>query len=375
MATDGELKAQEDDAEAREFWANKGHTDEDKAFRKNAASKEKAWDGCGLKAGVEVWRVEHFTVHAIPEEDYGKFYEGDSYIVLKTTEEEESKKLLHDIHFFIGKDSTPDEYGTAAYKTVELDDFFDQEPIQHREHQTEDGGVSEAFKAMFPALEYLEGGVPSAFKHVALEHTNKFYHVRNHKNECKVIQAPLQTASLNPGDSFILDLKDEIIVYHGPGADKVERTTASKSAKEFKAKNKEERAGELRKIDQKIFETSGAGGSEFDKNFWTALEGPKPDWYETEKQAHLQRKSTQNLDAGFAAEENIKKDIVDDGATHTLEELKKTGKDLPAGVDPKQKEFHLSDADFTKVFGVSKTEFAALAKWKQQAEKKKHGLF
>ena len=32
-----------------------------------------------------------------------------------------SQGLLYDVHFWIGQFSSQDEYGTAAYKTVELD--------------------------------------------------------------------------------------------------------------------------------------------------------------------------------------------------------------------------------------------------------------
>ena len=65
-----------------------------------------------------------------PSRDYGHFYNGDSYIVLETREAEEvdgikPDKLVHRIFFWLGLYTSIDAQGTAAYKTVELDDLFD----------------------------------------------------------------------------------------------------------------------------------------------------------------------------------------------------------------------------------------------------------
>lgn len=55
--------------------------------------------------------------------------------------------------------------------------------------------------------------------------------------------------------------------------------------------------------------------------------------------------------------------------------IDKTVEELPEGVDPLKKEYYLSDEDFHDIFGKSKEEFYQMPKWKQQNEKKQHGLF
>jgi len=44
--------------------------------------------------------------------------------VLNTCEEEGEEGLKHNVHFCIDVHSTRNEYGTAAYQTVELDAFL-----------------------------------------------------------------------------------------------------------------------------------------------------------------------------------------------------------------------------------------------------------
>jgi len=172
----------------------------DHKIKEAAASGEPQWDGIGQEPGLKIWRIEKFRVVPWPEEKYGKFHKGDSYIVLNTYEQND--KLLHDLHFWIGAESSQDEYGTAAYKTVECDDKLNGAPVQHREVQ---GKESPMFKTYFESLTYLDGGVETGFHHVEpTEHTPHLYRIKGTDKKLSLTQMELSKSSLNGGDSFIL---------------------------------------------------------------------------------------------------------------------------------------------------------------------------
>lgn len=134
-------------------------SDIEKKIKKASADGEPQWGGAGVAAGVQTWRIESFKVVPWPRSKYGRFHTGDSYIVLHTYAPEPQKnprKLAWQIHFWIGKESSQDEYGTAAYKAVELDNKLGMAAVQFREAE---GYESDAFKKLFGGmLVYLKGG-------------------------------------------------------------------------------------------------------------------------------------------------------------------------------------------------------------------------
>lgn len=102
-------------------------SDEDKVLREKAAESEAEFEGAGQEAGIEIWRVEKFEPKRIElRADNISLFSGDCYIVLKTTKIEDSDALKWELHYWIGKDSTQDESGSAAVFTVNLDDLLDQ---------------------------------------------------------------------------------------------------------------------------------------------------------------------------------------------------------------------------------------------------------
>lgn len=214
-------------------------SDIDHRVKYNSAATEPAWnDGnVGIAPGLLIWRIEDFKVIAWPKEQYGKFYDGDSYIVLHSVKVDgkdgSPEKLHHDIFFWLGSKTSQDEAGVAAYKTVELDEFLKGVAVQHREIQAE---PSEAFLALFPRLTIMKGGVSSGFRHVEEEEKPevnmllRVYKLDHHpggKSSTVVHEVEPTWQSLDDEDVFVLDKGDKIWVWQGQACSPMQKAKAA----------------------------------------------------------------------------------------------------------------------------------------------------
>lgn len=201
-------------------------SDLERQVKKESAMGEPAWTGAGQAVGLKIWRIVKFQVTDWPKEDYGKFFDGDSYIILNTYKKNaDSEDLNYDLHFWIGKHSTQDEYGTAAYKTVELDTFLDDKAIQHREVM---GHESPMFKSYFKTITTMQGGADTGFKHVLPEeYRPRLLHFSGKGKKIEVKEVPYLRSSLNSGDVFILDMGMQIYQWNGAQSSGLERHKAA----------------------------------------------------------------------------------------------------------------------------------------------------
>jgi len=122
--------------------------------------------------------------------------------------------------------------GTAAYKTVELDDLLGDLPVQYREVQ---GAESDAFLAVFGGkITILCGGVDSGFKNVKPhEYKPRLMHMKG-KKTIRVSEVPLAVASLNDGDVFLLDAGLTLYQWNGKSAGIYEKRKAAETVEALK---------------------------------------------------------------------------------------------------------------------------------------------
>ena len=217
-------------------------SDIDHRVKFKSAQAEPAWNeaGIGSSAGLFVWRIEDFAVVRWPESKRGIFYDGDSFIVLHSYRVGDDK-LGHDVFFWLGAETSQDEAGTAAYKTVELDEFLHGAASQHRETQET---PSDEFLELFPRITIRRGGVASGFRHVEEEPDAgdvaptllRVSMPEGAKAQGAVVVQEVEPTweSLDDGDVFILDVGDKIWVWQGSKSKPMEKATAAQTAQDIK---------------------------------------------------------------------------------------------------------------------------------------------
>ncbi|XP_051552635.1 gelsolin-like [Myxocyprinus asiaticus] len=190
------------------------------------------FEKAGKQAGLQVWRIEKLDLAPVPQNLYGGFYTGDTYLILNTIKQN-SGNLQYDLHFWIGDACTLDESGAAAIFTTQMDDFLGGKPIQYREVQ---GYESKTFVGYFKSgLKYMQGGVASGFKHVASNEVDvkRVLHVSG-RRVVRAIEVPVSWDSFNQGDCFILDLGKEIYQWCGSKCNQFERLKATSVSKDIR---------------------------------------------------------------------------------------------------------------------------------------------
>ncbi|KAF8094400.1 hypothetical protein N665_0364s0023 [Sinapis alba] len=226
-----------------------------------------AFQGAGQKPGTEIWRIENFEAVPVPKTEHGKFYMGDTYIVLQTTQNK-GGAYLFDIHFWIGKDTSQDESGTAAVKTVELDAVLGGRAVQHREIQ---GHESDKFLSYFkPCIIPLEGGVASGFKTPEEEVFETRLYTCKGKRAIRLKQVPFARSSLNHDDVFILDTKEKIYQFNGANSNIQERAKALEVVQYLKDKY-HEGTSDVAIVDDGKLDTESDSGE-----FWVLFGGFAP---------------------------------------------------------------------------------------------------
>lgn len=211
---------------------------------------------------LKVWKIVKFKVVSV---DAGApFFSGDSYIVLnsKSVRSKTGVEFLsHDVHFWLGAETTQDEAGAAAYKAVELDNFLDRAAVQHREVMGHESELFLSYFVQWGGLRTMAGGAESGFNIVKPEtYRPRLLQIKGLRVP-HVTEVPVSASSLNEGDAFVLDMGLDLYQWTGAKSSMRERGRASQLVRAIDS----ERSGRPKVYVEQRGQESDA--------FWKALGG------------------------------------------------------------------------------------------------------
>uniref|UniRef100_A0A8C6L1N9 Advillin n=1 Tax=Nothobranchius furzeri TaxID=105023 RepID=A0A8C6L1N9_NOTFU len=213
---------------------------------------------------VEVWRIEDLELVPVDPKTYGYFYGGDCYLILYTYLVNSKKCYL--LYIWQGRHATQDELAASAFQAVNLDQKYNDEPVQVRVTM---GKEPRHFMAMFKGKMVIFEGGTSRKGSSEPEPPVRLFQVHGFDSfNTKTIEVPALASSLNSNDVFLLSSNLGIFLWCGKGSSGDERAMAK------------EVSAVIGKGSQRTFEEIVAEGQE-PFEFWEFLGGKAP--YASEK--------------------------------------------------------------------------------------------
>uniref|UniRef100_A0A8C8IGU8 HP domain-containing protein n=1 Tax=Oncorhynchus tshawytscha TaxID=74940 RepID=A0A8C8IGU8_ONCTS len=298
------------------------------------------------------------------------------------------------IHLWCGKGSSGDERAMAK----EVSSVIGQ-------HSTAEEIVAEGQEPV-EFWDLLGGKAPYAndkrLQQAALDHQQRLFECSNKTGRFIVTEVTQFTQDdLSEDDVMLLDTWDQVFLWVGNEANELERKEAVVTSQEYLRTHPGSRDPDTPVLlikqgyepptftgwftawdpskwsvsasHYKIFTTHfGCDTTDrlvcLNKNYYTSIMPRQP--------LCKKKLSDKLLNLIFASQEQNGVETKKNFQSYPPKDLiNKLANELPKGVEPTQKEKHLSDSDFSAIFGMSKNLFASLPLWKQLSIKKGKGLF
>uniref|UniRef100_A0A673ZCS6 Advillin n=1 Tax=Salmo trutta TaxID=8032 RepID=A0A673ZCS6_SALTR len=293
------------------------------------------------------------------------------------------------IHLWCGKGSSGDERAMAK----EVSSVIGQ-------HSTAEEIVVEGQEPV-EFWDLLGGKAPYAndkrLQQAALDHQQRLFECSNKTGRFIVTEVTQFTQDdLSEDDVMLLDTWDQVFLWVGNEANELEKKEAVVTSQEYLRTHPGSRDPDtpillikqgyepptftgwftawdpskwsVSASDLLLFQMNSRPVFCLDKNYYTSIMPRQP----------LCKKelSDKLLNLIFASQEQNGVETKKNFQSYPPKDLiNKLANELPKGVEPTQKEKHLSDSDFSAIFGMSKNLFASLPLWKQLSIKKGKGLF
>ncbi|XP_046402839.1 protein flightless-1 [Ischnura elegans] len=221
------------------------------------------------REGLFVWEVENFLPSPVEEAAIGKFYEGDCYVVLRSTRDLETGGLNRQIFFWIGEKATLDKRACAAIHAVNLRNWLGARCRTQREEM---GDESPEFLALFinddlddsedgessGGIVYVRGGrTPSGFYTVEeASYPTRLYRIHTVGSAVHLEPMAPKSSSLDVGHVFLLDIGKKLFTWAGLKSKNTLRSKARLVAEKID-RNERKNGAEI------VTEIAGQESSEF----------------------------------------------------------------------------------------------------------------